>query len=67
MWLDEWLFREKMTVTEFAKAVHISRGYASALISKKLIAGARLARDIEIFTQGKVSAKQLRKQLKEKK
>ena len=59
MWIDEWLFRQKKTVTEFAKELGISRGHASRVISGSVKAGNLLAAAIERLTDGKVTRKEI--------
>ncbi len=59
MELDEWLFRNRMTVTDFAKSLEISRGMMNRIVHKHVKPGKRLARDIEIATHGQVSIKEL--------
>jgi hypothetical protein len=59
MWIDEWLFKQKKTVTEFAKEMSISRGHASRIISGNVKAGKFLAAAIEKFTDGKVTQKEI--------
>ena len=59
MWIDEWLFKQKRTVTEFAKELNISRGHASRVISGSVKAGNLLAAAIERLTEGKVTQKEI--------
>lgn len=60
MWLDKWLFEKNMTIVDFAKKLHISRIHCNSIVLKKRRAGERLARDIEIATDGQVTEKELR-------
>lgn len=59
MWIDEWLFKQKKTVTEFAKELSISRGHASRIISGRVKAGKFLAQAIERLTDGQVTQKEI--------
>jgi len=67
MELDEWLFRNKMTITSLAKSLDINRVHLNAIVNKKLIAGKRLAKDIEIATHGQVTMAELLAGKKERK
>lgn len=55
MWLDEWLFNEGETVTNFAKKLNVTRVHLSAIISGKRRAGIDLAKRISEMTQGKIT------------
>lgn len=59
MELDEWLFKNKMTVTAFAKSLEISRNHLNCIVNKYLKPGKRLARDIVIATHGQVTLEEL--------
>ena len=55
MWLDEWLFKEGETVTNFAKKLQVSRTHLTSIIVGRKGASPELAQKIEELTQGEVS------------
>jgi DNA-binding transcriptional regulator YdaS (Cro superfamily) len=55
MELREYLFRERKSVTGFAKELFVSRNHMSQVTLGKLKPSIRLARDIERITEGKVT------------
>lgn len=57
--LDYWLFKNKITKTDFAKTLGISRGHLQGVISGKLSPSVKLAKKIEEATEGKVSKEKL--------
>jgi len=59
--LQDWLYTNKMSVTEFAKSLGVSRDWISRIINKGVKPGDRLARDISLATEGKVTEQELRK------
>lgn len=59
MWIDEWLFKKKKSVTEFANELQISRGHLGGVISGRIKAGKLLAAAIERLTDGKVTQKEI--------
>jgi predicted XRE-type DNA-binding protein len=59
MELDDWLHANKMTVTDFAKYLDISRNHLNSIVNKHIKPGKRLARDIILATQGQVTEKEL--------
>lgn len=59
MELDEWLWRNKMTIAEFSRAVDCDKHYLNRIVNKHLKPGKRLARDIVLATQGQVTEKEL--------
>lgn len=58
--LREYLFFEKLSVTNFAKKIGISRTHLTAVISKKTRPSLHLSKLIEIETKGKVTLDELR-------
>jgi len=59
MWIDEWLFKEGETVTNFAKKLKISRGHLGAVIAGRRRASPELAQHIEKLTKGRVSIRDI--------
>ncbi len=59
MELDEWLFKNKMSVTDFAKSLDANRNWMYSVVNKRVKPGKRLARDIVLATQGQVTEKEL--------
>ena len=59
MQLREYLFRNRITGTEFAKMIDVSQQYLSKLTTSKLICGRSLALKIEAVTNGIVTAKEM--------
>jgi len=57
--LDYWLFKNKITKTDFARTIGISRGHLQGVISGKLKPSIKLAKKIEEATNGKVSKEEL--------
>lgn len=57
--LREYLFRNRMTVTEFGKKIDCSRSYLSTIINGAQKPGKRLAKEIERATNGEVTTKDL--------
>ena len=54
--LKEYLFFERKSITNFAKELQLNRTYMNLIVNQKVKPSKRLAKDIEIATQGKVSA-----------
>ena len=64
--LKFYLFNENLTQTEFAKRIGYTREYVSAISRGKIIAGKKVAREIEKATNGAVTFDELReKQINE--
>lgn len=61
MRLDEYLFYEKKTITDFAKELLITRNYLNLIVLGYSKPSKRLARDIEKATGGKVTVEELLK------
>ena len=59
MWLDEWIFIERTTVTAVAKKLDVSRSHISSIISGRRRASPDLAQHIEKLTKGKVTIKEI--------
>lgn len=59
MELDEWLFKNKMTASDFAKSLECNRNWMYSVVNKRVKPGKRLARDIVLATQGQVTEKEL--------
>lgn len=57
--LRDFLYINKIKVMDFAKSVDISRQHLSEIINGKVKPGRRLAKDIEIVTNGCVTAEEL--------
>lgn len=55
MELKEYLFRENISATEFARRVGMSREYLSRVKNHKIKPSRHLARSIMTETQGKVT------------
>ena len=53
--LDEYLFRKKISKTDFAKRVGITRNYLSLISLGRSLPSKRLAKDIEFETGGEVT------------
>lgn len=62
--LRDYLYHNRITVTNMAAELGYTRTHLSTIVNGKSKPSPRLARDIEKFTNGIVTAKQL---LKEKK
>lgn len=65
MELREYLFRRRMTVTDFAKVIKISRVYLNGIVSGRVIPSQTLASLIESVTKGEVMADEMLKNNKE--
>lgn len=63
--LREYLFRQRISVTDFAKLIGCSRAYISKIVNDQIRPGKRLAKDIELITNGEVTAEELLKGKKE--
>lgn len=59
MTLKEYLFLYRIKVSDFAEKINCNRSYFSRLINGKVKPGKRLAKDIEIATNGEVKASEL--------
>lgn len=57
--LREFLFRKRMTVTEFSKQLDCNRSYLSDIMHGSKKPGKRLAKEIERLTDGQVKAEDL--------
>ncbi|NGX62194.1 MAG: hypothetical protein K940chlam9_01688 [Chlamydiae bacterium] len=57
--LREYLFRNKLNVSDFSKQINYSRQHVSGVIHGKIKAGRKLAEIIEKATNGKVKIKDL--------
>ena len=55
MRLDEWLFKEKMTITQLAKHLGYDRSYLSRVIAGKDKGNIKLGYLVEKFTKGEVT------------
>lgn len=60
MWLDEWMKRERTTPEEFARRIGVTKIHFNSLVSKRRRCGVNLAKDIQDFTKGAVTMKELR-------
>jgi len=63
--LREYLFYNRMTVKQFSEKIGCSRNHISEIIHGRRIPGKRLAKDIEIATNGEVKAKNLLPEINE--
>lgn len=59
MKLDEYLFRNKMSKTQFAKNLGVTRTYIHDIIAKRRTPRPKLARKIEEVAEGQVKKEQL--------
>lgn len=59
MELDEYLFRNRLTVTDMARDLNYARSTLSSVKSKTVKPGKKLAKLIEDYTNGEVSMKEL--------
>lgn len=57
--LDEYLFRHKISKTEFAKLIGVSRTYIHDIIARRRTPRPPLAKKIEEATRGKVTRNEL--------
>jgi transcriptional regulator with XRE-family HTH domain len=57
--LREYLFRKKLTVTEFAKKINYGRTYVNEIITGNRTPGRKLAEALEKETNGEVTIKDL--------
>lgn len=60
--LREYLFRKRLSITEFSQMVYVSRNYISLIIHNKATPSIRLAKAIERITDGEVTAESLLKE-----
>lgn len=60
--LREYLFRNRLTVTELSKKLECHRTYLSEIVNGARKPGKRLAKDIERATDGQVTADELLKE-----
>ncbi len=59
--LREYLFRKRITVTDFAKKINYGRTYVNEIVSGNRTPGRKLAETIEKETQGEVTVAELLK------
>lgn len=57
--LREYLFRKRLSITQFSALVFCNRNYISQIANKKRIPSVRLAKAIEQVTNGDVSAEEV--------
>lgn len=57
--LREWLFRKRITVTDFAKKVGVSRNHINAIVNNRGRPGPELAKKIQEETKGEVTVMEL--------
>ncbi len=57
--LREYLFRKRMSVSDFAKKINYSRQHVSSVMHGNYQAGEKLAEAIETATDGEVKAKDI--------
>ncbi len=59
MELEEWLYKNKMTIADLSRTLECDKFYLNRIVNKHLKPGKRLARDIVLATQGQVTEKEL--------
>lgn len=59
MQLREYLFFNRIKVTDFAKQIGYERAYINKIVNGKMIPGKRLAETIEKATNGNVTLQEL--------
>lgn len=59
MELREYLFRKRITISEFSKQINYTRTHISDIMSRKRKAGKKVAKIIEEATNGIVSAEEV--------
>lgn len=59
MWIDEWLFKEKIAVKDCAERLQISRQYLHAIISGNRRGSPDVAKKISEMTGGEVSINEI--------
>lgn len=57
--LREYLFRKRLTVKEFSELIDCSRTHVSAIVNNRIKPSKRLAKSIELATNGEVKAEEL--------
>lgn len=57
--LREYLFRNRLTITDFGKKIDCPRAYLSQIVNGHKKPGKRLAKVIEDATNGEVTAQEL--------
>jgi DNA-binding transcriptional regulator YdaS (Cro superfamily) len=62
MMLKEWLFRNDMKASSFARELGITPSYFFLVKNRKIIPGLQLAKQIELITGGQVTAIELREE-----
>lgn len=60
--LRDYLHFERISVTEMAKQLQISRSYLNRIVLEQMRPSKQLAKHIELLTNGKVKAKELLKE-----
>lgn len=60
--LREYLFRHRLTVTEFAKVINYGRTYINNVVTGTRSPGKKLAKEIERATNGEVTVDELLKE-----
>lgn len=61
MELKLYLVRNKISITDFSKKIGCHRSYLSEIVNGTKIPGKRLAKDIELATNGEIKAEELLK------
>ena len=59
MWIDEWLFHNKMKIKDFAEKVGVSREYIHAVIRGKRRGGPDFAKKIAELTNNQVTTDEI--------
>lgn len=60
--LREYLFRNRLSITDFAKKINYDRNYISKIMHSVRSPGQKLAKEIEKATNGEVKANDLIKE-----
>lgn len=59
MELREYLFRKRITITDFSKKIGVSRHYLNRIVNKWRTPSPKLAKKIEEATKGEVTKEEL--------
>lgn len=59
MELRDYLHKKRISITEFARQINVSRTHLGRIVNNKLKPGKRLAKDIERLTDGCVTTCEL--------
>lgn len=59
MKLKEWIERSELTQADLARILGMNRSYLNLVVNEKKVPGRDLAQQIETFTNGQVTAREL--------